>query len=442
MSFLLLPLDVLLEICTQLDLGDTLVLLSSCTTLRQILAEKSFWLRALARVRRMQMHPIAVPIRQDLSGLTLAELQEAGKRTNRLIKNWFNEAPRPESLREMYMDAMAEIIVIPGTGLVIAHGPAFVSCWDIRTKSCVGRLVVHRHLSIDSAAFEEYGMVILGAYIQNTSLSIMAISIDYIDPTAVSISVLLTHTFGLGTQHFHKASQVTVDHGTVRLIATSFEPYHYYLLSVSLAGEESVIENILPEVLRRSPLTWGPPTVCNIHSPAGPYFMRHMQRHADIVHLSTRTLDVGPSNSTVQLQLSNESRQLKSYPLADPVADIVTITAAQSAGRSIVEFWQARSENGGLAFGDVSSFFIDPAPSNVVAGASGIYALPTMGGGGGRSAPLRLLRYVPGGSTVLQELKVPGKTLYMNAGQVALDDHLGLVLSLRGDGTLRIISYA
>lgn len=76
----------------------------------------------------------------------------------------------------------------------------------------------------------------------------MAISIDYIDPTAVSISVLLTHTFGLGAQHFHKASQVTVDHGTVRMIATSFEPYHYYLLSVSLAGEESVIENILPEV--------------------------------------------------------------------------------------------------------------------------------------------------------------------------------------------------
>jgi hypothetical protein len=30
MSFLLLPLDVLLEICTQLDLGDALVLLSVC----------------------------------------------------------------------------------------------------------------------------------------------------------------------------------------------------------------------------------------------------------------------------------------------------------------------------------------------------------------------------------------------------------------------------
>jgi hypothetical protein len=53
---------------------------------------------------------------------------------------------------------------------------------------------------------------------------------------------------------------------------------------------------------------------------------------------------------------------------------------------------------------------------------------------------------------VLQELKARGKTLYMNAGQLALDDHLkekylktnrlGLVLSLRGDATLRIISYA
>jgi hypothetical protein len=153
-------------------------------------------------------------------------------------------------------------------------------------------------------------------------------------------------------------------------------------------------------------------------------------------------LDASTSNSTVQLQLPNESAQIRSYPLVDPVADVVTITAGPSAGRSIVEFWQAHSENGGLAFGDVSSFFIDPAPSNVVAGASGIYALLTMGGGGGGgSAALRLLRYVPGGSIVLQELKVPGKTLYVNAGQLALDDHLGLVLSLRGDGTLRIISY-
>ncbi|KAJ6599718.1 hypothetical protein DFH09DRAFT_1070446 [Mycena vulgaris] len=307
-----------------------------------------------------------------------------------IIKNWVNEAPRPESLR---------------IGLVIAHGPAFVAYWDIRTRSCVGRLVVDRHVSVELGALEEYGTVIIGAYILDalmrlyqgcisSAFQVMAISIDYIDPTAVSISVLVT-TIWLPDPF----SQGLPGH---------CRPRH--------TGEESVIKKILPKVRA---VTY-----------AAEFYL--MLRYA-----GPSSLLFGVGTVALQLQLPNESSQMKIHPLADPIADVVTITAGQSAGRCIVEFWLARSENGGLTFGDVSSFFVDPAPSNVVPEASGIYALL-----GGSGTPLRLLRFGTGGSPILQELKIPGKTLYVNAGQVALDDHVGLVPSLRGDETLRIISYA
>jgi hypothetical protein len=50
--------------------------------LRKCSFEKSFWLSALDRVREVQMHPIAVPVGQDLSNLTAIEIREAGLRTN------------------------------------------------------------------------------------------------------------------------------------------------------------------------------------------------------------------------------------------------------------------------------------------------------------------------------------------------------------------------
>ncbi|KAJ6564906.1 hypothetical protein DFH09DRAFT_1475397 [Mycena vulgaris] len=291
------------------------------------------------------------------------------KRTNRVIKNWFNEAPRPESLRAMYMDAMAEIIVIPGTRLVIAHGPAFVACWDIRTSSCVGRLVVDRHVSVELGALEEYGTVIIGAYI---------------------LDVL--YKFGLPSHgDLHRL------HRSYSRIYIGARDSHFWLpdpFSQGLpghcrprhTGEESVIENILPE-----------------HSP-------------------TPT----PEGIT-----TNE----KLFPGGSHCGRRHHHCGAECW--AVYRRMQARSENGGLTFGDVSSFFVEPAPSNVVPEASGIYALL-----GGSGTPLRLLRFGTGGSPILQELKIPGKTLYVNAGQVALDNHVGLVLSLRGYETLRIISYA
>ncbi|KAF7359657.1 hypothetical protein MVEN_00689800 [Mycena venus] len=343
----------------------------------------------------------------------------------------------------MYMDAMAEIIVIPGTGLVIAHGPAFVACWDISTELCVGRLALDRDLVVESASFEQYGTVMLGLFSPNATIfQVAGVCVDYHDRAAVTISLALAHTFAFPRLHFHKASQVSVDNGNVRVIATTSEPLQYHLFSVSFSGEERVVQKILPEKTRASS-PWGAPAVSIIPSPNGPYFMRHMQNYADIAHLPARISQTKPSIIQVPLEYHNKSLQLKKYTPSAPTADVVNI----AVGDSRVEFWHASlTAEGQLVFGNAASYtFGWPSalgwPSNnVIGGASGIYTL--LGVSGHPESPLRLLRYVPGGPPVLRELRIPVKTLYINEGRLALDDHFGLILSLRGDGKLCIVSYA
>jgi hypothetical protein len=71
--------------------------------------------------------------------------------------------------------------------------------------------------------------------------------VDYHDRGAVSISLVVAHSFQL-PQHrqFSVASQVVVDHSQVHVIAVAFESLAkaYYLLSVSFSGEARIIENI------------------------------------------------------------------------------------------------------------------------------------------------------------------------------------------------------
>ncbi|KAF7345280.1 Transcriptional repressor CTCF-like [Mycena sanguinolenta] len=412
----------------------------TCTTLREYAGEKAFWLIVLARVHEQELHPIALPAGQDLLKLTTAELRDAALRTNRIMKNWSSQSPKPEAVREMRTDSMADIIIIPGTGLVVTHSRAFVACWDIYSKSCVGRLELRdRDLAVESASFEEYGMIMLGVFSLNKSFRVAAICIDYHDRRSVSIHTVLVHTFNFARDDFYKVLPVSVHHGAVHLVvATRTEPYEYRLLSISLIGEERIIQNILPQTMRRPFLA---PPVASISSSHGSYFIRHMGPHADIAHLPLQTFRPEPSISQVAAHFTDESQQLKIFTPAVPTAEVVYI----AFGQYMVEFWRARNTITGFDFGDVSKHTIDWDGGRIAVGASGIYILLVVTGyvGLGRAeSPWRLLRYVPGESPVIRDLKVPGKTLHLNEGRLALDDHLGLIFCLRADGTLRIVSYA
>ncbi|KAJ7458331.1 hypothetical protein B0H11DRAFT_2243032 [Mycena galericulata] len=401
-----LPLDLILEISLQLELADAIALFSTCHSLRKFMSEKSFWIRALTRVRREEMHPIAVPLCSDLSTLSLLDLQKAGKRTNRLMKNWMTPTPTMESIREMHVDAASDLIVIPGTGLVIVHGRGHVACWDIFTEECVARLVLPRDVAIDSAAFEEYGKVMLGAIATSApTFHVIAICIDHRVRTAVTMSQVLSHAFSHPRNHFSGCWKVTVDHETVRVVVATHEPYRYHLLSVTFTEEERITEDVLP-----------------------------MASQIDQGILSQHRL----TNTVVPLAHSTFAYHRSKVP-ADPWADVVTFSASYQT----VEFWPASREAGELLFGPVASYSLDlgriSGIVDFIAGTSGLYVLLVRGT---KVDPLLLLRYNPGAPPVVRTMTMPSKPLSVGVGRLALDDHLGLVLSIREDGELAILSYA
>ncbi|KAJ7453285.1 hypothetical protein B0H11DRAFT_278065 [Mycena galericulata] len=437
MSSLLLeiPLDILLDISLQLDLADAIALLSTSQSLRKVMSEKYFWIQTLTRLRREQLHPIAVPLCSDLPTLSLLELQEAGKRTNRLMKNWKTAKPTMESIRKMYVDAMSDLIVIPGTGLVIVHGPAHIACWDIFTEGCVARLVLPPDVSIESATFEEHGKVMLGAIATAAPcFHAVVICIDHRVRTAVTMSEVLSHAFAHPRQQFVKRSKVTVERDTVHVVvATKIEPHQYNLLSVSLTGEQEILENVLP-MIPEVQIGLTPPRVSIKLSPSGPYFLRHMATSVDIVHLTGSLPRL--THTVTPLVRPVDAVYPRFEVPADPMADIVHLTVSQSQ----IEFWPASHEAGQLVFGPVASFHLYLSKrTNAVVGTSGLYTLLVC------TAPadqLVLLRYIPGASPAARALRMPLTPLDMQEGRLALDDHLGLVLSMREDGQLVILSYA
>ncbi|KAJ7496237.1 hypothetical protein B0H11DRAFT_857649 [Mycena galericulata] len=437
-----LPLDLILEISLQLGLADAIALFSTCHSLRKVMSEKSFWIHALTWVRREEMHPIAVPLCSDLSTLSLPELQEAGKRTNRLMKNLMTPKPTIESIREMYVGAASGLIVIPGTGLVVVHkhGRAHVACWDIFTKECVASLVLPCNVAIDSAAFEEYGRVMLGAFATDTpSLHVIAICIDYRVRTAVTMSQVISHAFS----HPHRFSsrwKVTVDHETLRVVAATYEPHRYHLFSVSFAGEERITEDVLPMIPSVSGHFPAPPEVLTVPSPSGPYFLRHMTTSIDVAHLAPSRHRV--TNTVVPLAHSMSAFLNISTVPVDPWADVVRL----SASCDWIEFCPASREAGELVFGPVTSYPLDLGRMlgiySLTAGTSGLHALLVRST---KVDPLLLVRYIPGAPPVVRTMTMPSKppnNADMQEGRLAFDDHLGLVIYIRKDGELVVLSYA
>ncbi|KAJ7478245.1 hypothetical protein FB451DRAFT_1172582 [Mycena latifolia] len=108
---------------------------------------------------------------------------------------------------------IADIIVIPGTGLIISHGseyrtPAFVACWDIFAGRYIGRLILQHKINVESAAFEEEG---------SPSVKVMTICVDYRHRSAVAIALVVSHASAFYPRRdVRKASPVHVDHGTVQ----------------------------------------------------------------------------------------------------------------------------------------------------------------------------------------------------------------------------------
>ncbi|KAJ7743420.1 hypothetical protein B0H14DRAFT_2987491 [Mycena olivaceomarginata] len=372
LNLLDLPMDLILALCRRMLLSDLISFLSSCSVLRGYTAERSLWIDVLHRTQQTEMQPIAQPIRQDLSKLNLHDLQNGARQTYRLAKNWMVPAPTPRSIREVgYVGGDSELIIIPGTGLVLVTGRSGstsgnpLACWNIHVDpaECCASLDLGAHVVVESASFDEWGKVLLGAWDPSVNVHrLLAIRVDYRDLSAVSISLICSHDFDHRPRpEAWPTSHVSARRGThivpIRL------PAHESLTGLPASGMSDVDEDL----------------------PARPT--------SDILHISY-------SMHALEFSLPAPGEQ----PVFGPVAMRVPVER------------------------DAKCHIAAASPS-------GRYALVVEG------KQALLSRFGYGGTREDRPLELEVVNMGSSDWWMAMDDNLGLVLALHGNGTLRIFSY-
>ncbi|KAJ7032050.1 hypothetical protein C8F04DRAFT_1262424 [Mycena alexandri] len=76
MSLTNTPLDVLIEISRELDLSDSIHLISTCSTFTPILLSRYFWISALDRVEHVHRRPLPCSPGLDITSLPLDALKK------------------------------------------------------------------------------------------------------------------------------------------------------------------------------------------------------------------------------------------------------------------------------------------------------------------------------------------------------------------------------
>ncbi|KAJ7897869.1 hypothetical protein B0H14DRAFT_2675586, partial [Mycena olivaceomarginata] len=384
----------------------------SCSVLRGYTTERSLWIDVLHRTQQTEMQPIAQPIRQDLSKLNLHDLQNGARQTYRLAKNWMVPAPTPRSIREVgYVGGDSQLIVIPGTGLVLVTGRSGstsgnpLACWNIRVDpaECCASLDLGAHVVVESASFDEWGKVLLGAWDPSVNVHrLLSIRVDYRDLSAVSISLICSHDF----DHRPRPEAWPTSHVMSVVVADNMGSM-YTLLTVSFDGSN---KHIVPIRLPAHESLTGLTTQI-VPSSNGPYLLRHIEP-------GNLGLPLAPAHRHTIIQLglpaSGMSDVDEDFP-ARPTSDILHISYSMHA----LEFSL-------------------PAP-----GEQPVFGPVAMRVPVERDAQCHIAAASPSGryALITGPLELEGVNMGSSDWWMAMDDNLGLVLALHGNGTLRIFSY-
>lgn len=163
MPFTDFPLDIVLKISKDLDLPDSLHLVSvrfsgwtaddedthdfrqTCSDYRPALLSPSFWLASLHRIEQIHRRPLPCPPGLDIVSLPLPALRDLAIHAYRLRTNWSSDSPRPYSVHSFQMDQKPTyLLTIEGTRMFIAiywtPWGTRLECWDTTSNQCVATL--------------------------------------------------------------------------------------------------------------------------------------------------------------------------------------------------------------------------------------------------------------------------------------------------------------
>ncbi|KAJ7486816.1 hypothetical protein FB451DRAFT_1391699 [Mycena latifolia] len=137
-----MPLDVILDVANELDLPDSVHLVSTCSTYRSLVSSRNFWIKALYRIRYVRRQPLPCSSAVDISTLPLAILQEMAQHAHKLDKKWSQESISPVSVRTLAARTeFRQIRAIPGTDLILTTNWTHeLSCLDTRSGECLASI--------------------------------------------------------------------------------------------------------------------------------------------------------------------------------------------------------------------------------------------------------------------------------------------------------------
>ncbi|KAJ7479472.1 hypothetical protein FB451DRAFT_1365300, partial [Mycena latifolia] len=183
-----LPLDIIFEAATDLDLPDALHLLtthSGQSDRRALLFERSwpsgdFWIKALNRIKNVRKQPLPCGPGVDISTLPLATLRGMTEHANKLDRNWPKECLRPVSVRTINGGkGLARIWPISGTNLILA------TSWERKGAGRLRCLDIHSGQSLTSMEFP--GGQQLNHTCDEGTVELSALRLDFRDTERVTL---------------------------------------------------------------------------------------------------------------------------------------------------------------------------------------------------------------------------------------------------------------
>ncbi|KAJ7486856.1 hypothetical protein FB451DRAFT_1554041 [Mycena latifolia] len=137
-----MPLDVILDVANELDLPDSVHLVSTCSTYRSLVSSRNFWIKALYRIKYVRRQILPCSSAVDISTLPLATLQEMAQHAHKLDKKWSQETISPVSVRTLAVGTdLRHIYAIPGTDFILTTNWRHeLSCLDSHSGECLASI--------------------------------------------------------------------------------------------------------------------------------------------------------------------------------------------------------------------------------------------------------------------------------------------------------------
>ncbi|KAJ7479468.1 hypothetical protein FB451DRAFT_1239055, partial [Mycena latifolia] len=187
-----IPLDIMLEIANELDLVDSVHLLSTCSTFRSLLFSRNFWIKALHRIKnvRQQALPCTDP-------------------------RWSRDSISPVSVRTIIAGTdILRICVIPGSDFILtATSEERVSCLDTRSGETLASIDfpnAEAGLILGSSPFELLGQswIPVGCAYRSGTIELSALRLDFRNRKDVTIHKHASKTWHSPDKVLH---DVTID---------------------------------------------------------------------------------------------------------------------------------------------------------------------------------------------------------------------------------------